>query len=149
MHQKKQKKLWSEQRKGKKQTASQYIANCNRTISEETRKKQSDANKGYSRHTPEQIAKIKEFNTGRICSEETRKLMSEQRKGKKQTAAQYAANCNRVVKSKKIFCLTNNKIYESAKDAAEKLGLNYTAIQAVANGNRSHHKNFKFEYIEN
>ncbi len=142
------KKLWSEQRKGKKQTPAQYEANCNRIISEETRKKQSDANKGHSRHTPEQIAKLKEFNTGKVFSEETKKLMSEQRKGKKQTAAQYAANCNRIIKTKKVLCLTNNKIYDSSKEAAEKLGLNYTAIQAVANGNRSHHKNFKFQYID-
>ncbi len=141
-------KLWSQQRKDKKQTEAQYAANCNRIISEETKKKQSTANKGHSRHTPEQIAKIKEFNKDRKHSEETKKLMSEQRKGKKQTAAQYAANCNRVVKTKKVLCLTNNEIYKSAKDAAEKLGLNHSAIQAVANRSRSHHKNFKFQYIE-
>jgi hypothetical protein len=142
------KNLWSEQRKGKKQTPAQYAANCNRNISEESRRKQSEASKGHSRHTSYQLNILKEFNTGKKHSDETKELMSKQRKGKKQTPAQYAANCNRIPKSKKIFCLTNNKIYESAKDAAEKLGLNYTAIQAVANGSRTHHKNFKFQYID-
>lgn len=34
-------------------------------------------------------------------SEETRLLMSKQRKGKKQTPAQYKANCNRKLETKK------------------------------------------------
>ncbi len=76
------KKLWSEQRKGKKQTEAQYEANCNRTISEETREKQRQANKGHSRHTPEQIKILKEFNTGRKASQETLDKLSKQRKGK-------------------------------------------------------------------
>lgn len=85
------KKLWSQQRKGKKQTEAQYAANCNRIISEETKKKQSEANKGHSRHTPEQIQKIKEFNTDRKHSEETKELMSKQRKGKQQGSINPAA----------------------------------------------------------
>jgi hypothetical protein len=36
-----------------------------------------------------------ESTTGRICSSETKALMSSQRKGKKQTEAQYRANCSR------------------------------------------------------
>lgn len=76
------KQLWSEQRKGKKQTEAQYEANCNRTISEETKEKQRKANKGHSRHTPEQLKILKEFNTGRKASQETIDKMSKQRKGK-------------------------------------------------------------------
>jgi hypothetical protein len=38
-----------------------------------------------------------EGSSGRIMSEETKKLWSQQRKGKKQTEAQYAANCNRII----------------------------------------------------
>jgi hypothetical protein len=76
------KKLWSEQRKGKKQTEAQYAANCNRVISKETKEKQRKANKGHSRHTPEQIAAIKKHNQERVISDETRKLWSEQRLGK-------------------------------------------------------------------
>lgn len=38
-----------------------------------------------------------ETNSGWKASEETKKLWSSQRKGKKQTPAQYAANCNRII----------------------------------------------------
>jgi len=76
------KKLWSEQRKGKKQTEAQYEANCNRVISEETKEKQRKASKGHSRHTPEQIKAIKESNSNRVIEDSTRKIWSEQRLGK-------------------------------------------------------------------
>lgn len=76
------KKLWSKQRKGKKQTEAQYAANCNRIVSEETKEKQRQANKGHSRHTPKQIDAIKKHNQERTISDDTRKLWSEQRLGK-------------------------------------------------------------------
>ena len=141
------KKLWSEQRKGKKQTKAQYEANCNRTVSEETKKKISDSNKGR-KLSQESIDKIKKAHTGSKRSEETKILMSEQRKGKKQTPAQYAANCNRKPKTRKIECINNSKIYNSAKQAAEELNLKSTAIQAVANGSRKQHKGYLFKYVD-
>lgn len=141
-------KKFSEQRKGKKQTPRQYIANCNRVVSDETREKQKLANKGHSRHTPEQIAAIKKSNKERGCSDETRELMSEQRNGKKQTPAQYAANCNRPKKYKKVICLTNGKTYNSVYEAAEDLDLTHTAISQVANGTRKSHKNYVFKYLD-
>jgi hypothetical protein len=76
------KKLWSEQRKGKKQTEAQYEANCSRVVSEETKEKQRKASKGHSRHTPEQIKAIKESNSNRVIEDSTRKIWSEQRLGK-------------------------------------------------------------------
>jgi group I intron endonuclease len=139
---------FSEQRKGKKQTPAQYAANCNRTVSDETKEKLSLTNKGHSRHTPEQIAAIKKSNKERGCSDETKKLMSEQRKGKKQTPAQYAANCNRVYKNyKKVVCLTNGKTYNSVYEAAKDLELKHTAIVQVANGGRKLHKGYVFKYL--
>lgn len=80
-HSEETKKLLSEQRKGKKQTSAQYVANCNRVISNETKEKQRIANKGHTRHTPEQIQKIIETNKTRIISEKTKKLWSKQRLG--------------------------------------------------------------------
>jgi len=77
--------LFSKQRKGKSQTEAQYVANCARTVSEETRKKQSEANKGHSRHTPEQIAAIISSNQSREISDSTRMLWSSQRTGFKQS----------------------------------------------------------------
>ena len=139
--------LMSEQRKGKKQTPAQYAANCNRKVSEETKKKISDSNKGR-KLSQESIDKIKKAHTGSKRSEETKILMSEQRKGKKQTPAQYAANCNRKPKTRKIECINNSKIYNSAKQAAEELNLKSTAIQAVANGSRKQHKGYLFKYVD-
>lgn len=81
-HSEKTKKLLSKQRKGKKQTPAQYIANCNRIVSDETKEKQRMANKGHKRHTPEQIQKIIETNKIRTISDETKILWSKQRLGK-------------------------------------------------------------------
>lgn len=148
-HKDETKKLFSKQRKGKPQTPKQYEANCGRKpISEETRLKMSLANKGHARHTPEQIAKLKQFNLGSKRTEETKKLMSLQRKGKKQTEAQYQANCSRDPKNtKQIVCVNNNKIYKSIKSAANELNLSPSAIGAVARGMRKHHKNYIFKFL--
>ena len=77
--------LFSSQRKNKKQTPAQYEANCNRKHSDEARKKISQATKGHSWHTPEQIEIIREHSKNRIISDKTRQLWSQQRKGVIQT----------------------------------------------------------------
>ncbi len=142
------KKLWSEQRKGKKQTPAQYEANCNRIISDETKEKQHKANLGKDFLSKEQREAIRLKNLGRTASEETKKLLSEQRKGKKQTPAQYEANCNRVYTNyKKVKCITTNKIYNNINEAADDLKLKTTAIAAVARGDRKTHKGHQFIYI--
>jgi hypothetical protein len=143
-------KLFSEQRKGKKQTEAQYKANCERKTSEETKKKLSELFKGHNFHTISSRQKISQANLGRKLSEETKKLFSEQRKGKKQTEAQYRANCdpNRNRFSKKIKCNNNNTIYKSINEAAKDLKLHPSAIGAVARGIRNHHKGFTFSFIE-
>ena len=78
-------KLWSDQRKGKPQTAAQYAANCGRRQSAETRAKLSALNKGHKRHTAQQLASIKHHNSVRTISNGTRQLWSQQRRGVKQT----------------------------------------------------------------
>lgn len=142
------KKLWSEQRKGKKQTEAQYKANCNRApVSEETKKKQSLANKGIDRLSKEQREQIRLKSIGRKMSKESREKMSRQRKGKKQTEAQYRANCNRVKIYKKVKCLTNGKIYNSPSEASVDLNLksaNY--ISKVARGASPHYQGYNFTY---
>lgn len=142
-------KLWSEQRKGKKQTEAQYRANCNRApVSEERRKKVSEFHKGKDFLTKEQREQIRLKAIGRKHSEESRKKMSEQRKGKKQTEAQYRANCNRIVKNhKKVKCLTNGKIYNSTKEASVDLNLKSTNyISMVARGASPHYQGYNFTY---
>ncbi len=76
------KRLWSEQRRGKKQTPAQYEANCNRTVSEERKKEVSEFFKGKDFLTKEQREDIRIKNTGQKRSDETKKLWSEQRLGK-------------------------------------------------------------------
>lgn len=78
-------KLFSEQRKNKKQTPAQLMANKSRKPTQETRARISAATRGHRWHTPEQIAKIKEVSTGRKHSEETKRNWSIKRKGVKQT----------------------------------------------------------------
>lgn len=147
--------LYSQQRKGKKQTPAQYAANCNRVISDETRQKQSIASKGHSRHTNEQLDKIRTIRLGSKHSDETRELMSEQRKGKKQTPAQYAANCNRDMswKMKKIKCLNNGKIYDNCRSIMIDLNLTNKAAQggisSTARGEKKHYKGYQFIYVDN
>ena len=140
------KQLMSNQRKGKKQTPAQYEANCNRVCSEETKEKIRQANIGICRATKEQIEERSKKNIGSKRTEETKQLMSNQRKGKKQTPAQYEANCNRI--KKKVKCLTNDTIYDSVKIAAEALSLKEAGIRSAANGNFPSYKSYKFEYIE-
>lgn len=143
-------KLFSEQRKGKKQTEAQYKANCSRKHSEEAKEKISKANKGQFRLTPEQAQKLREFNLGKKASEETKALLSKQRKGKKQTEAQYWANCHSPSRErfkKKVKCLNNNVVYESIAAAARDLGLHHQCIVNVANGKFSQHKSYKFVFV--
>ena len=135
------------QRKGKKQTEAQYKANCNRIVSDETKQKISKTNKGKDFLTKEQREIIRLKNLNRKHSTETKKLFSLQRKGKKQTEAQYKANCNRIPITKQVKCLNNDRIYKNAKKAAEDLKLNIGAIHSVCNGTRKHHKQYKFQYI--
>lgn len=48
---------------------------------------------------------------------------------------------------KKIRCLNNNKIYESAQEAARQLNLYQGNISAVARSKRNHTGGYHFEYV--
>lgn len=50
--------------------------------------------------------------------------------------------------TKKIKCINNNKVYESAKDAANDLNLFRPPIYAVCNGKQRHYKGYQFQYID-
>jgi hypothetical protein len=141
--------LFSKQRRGKKQTQAQYAANCNRIITKEHREKISKSQIGIDRLSPETRKIIAEKNRGRKASELTRLKMSLQRKGKKQTEAQYLANCNRPRRTKEIKCLNNDKIYNNSKEAAEDLNLNKSSVVSAANGQRPSINGYKFVYTNN
>jgi len=146
----KTKKLWSKQRKGKKQTPAQYEANCKRIVSEERKEILRQERKGKDFLTKEQHEIIRLKNIGSKRSQTTKNLMSKQRKGKKQTEEHKKNSIEARMKKfvyKKVKCTTNNTIYNSLKEASEKLNLKKTAITAVANGSRKNHKGFIFTYV--
>lgn len=144
------KKLLSSQRRGKKQTEKQYRANCERTISEESRKKISDSMRGRKR-SPEAVEKGRIKNIGQKRSDETKKLLSEQRKGKipsKEHIEKIKESLKKSIKHRKIKCLNNKIIYNSIKEASLDLGISEAAIPPVARGERKSHKGYKFIYID-
>lgn len=98
----------------------------NRRLSEETKRKISEAHKG------------------KILSEETKRRISEAQTGKKHP--------NRKPKGYRKVMQKNMEgvvlcVYDSILEAVE-AGFSASKISMVANGHRSHHKNFKWEYVE-
>lgn len=81
--------LFSEQRKGKKQTEAQYLANCSRKHSEEAKAKISKVTKGHRRHTPEQIQILKAHGSNREITQDMRDKWSATRLGNTPTKATY------------------------------------------------------------
>ena len=63
---------------------------------------------------------------GKHLSKETRKYLSKIRKGERT----YGNNSN----AKKVIDLKENKIYNSAKELAEKLNINYSTFKAICQG---------------
>jgi hypothetical protein len=148
-HSKKTIELFSEQRKGKKQTKNQYLVNCNRVVTEETKERIRNKLKNRKR-SPESIEKGRLKNIGKKRSDETKKMFSEQRKGKKQSLEHIMKAKIARKKSfirKKIKCIETDKVYDSVTDASIDLGLRESSITSVANGNRKQHKGFHFIYI--
>lgn len=52
------------------------------------------------------------------------------------------------VKFQKIYCITNGKTYNTAKQAATELGLNATTITSCCRGRYTQTGGYKFKYIE-
>jgi len=49
--------------------------------------------------------------------------------------------------SKKVLCLNNNTIYESQRNAAKNLNINYKHISCVCNNKRHHVNGYKFIFV--
>jgi group I intron endonuclease len=103
------------------------------------RKKMSDSLIGRE-FSIEHRAKIGDKSRGKVLSESTRNLISRARIGR----FKGADNPN----SKKILCLNNDIIYQSARAAAEELGISDKHIGSVCKGNRAHTHNYKFVYVD-
>lgn len=125
--------------------------NTGYVASKTTRQKQSAAKKGR-KLSKETKLKISEGNKGKTVSEETRIRYSIAKRGvkrPKQTIehieARRASGCFGSRK-KPVKCLNNGIVYNSATEAAEKLGITNKHIGTVCNGKRTHTNGYKFEY---
>lgn len=112
-------------------------SNKGKTVSAEARKKIGMASKNRY-YSPEIRKKMSEAQKGRTVSKETRAKMSRAWSGKK-------GKLNN--RAKPVVCLNTGEIFESTTEAAQKLGLTQNLVSWVANGKRSHTKNYKFEYF--
>jgi hypothetical protein len=114
----KTKRLFSEQRKDKKQTVKQYEANCNRKQSQEARLKISKVTQGHKRHTPEQLAAIKKHNTTRVISHQLREKWSNIRLGYTSTKCNYPSIENLIKMIEK----------SSVNAVAKELGITFASL---------------------
>ena len=114
-------------------------ANKNKTISEETRKKISNANNG--KHCGKNNAMY-----GKHHSEESKRKMSEAHKGKYHTeeAKRKIGEAGRIP----IYCVELDKVFDSIKQASEELGLYATSITAVCRGRQKTCGGYHFKYVD-
>jgi hypothetical protein len=146
--------------------------NKGRKLSEETKLKISEANKGNKGilFTEEHKIKISQRQKGRKLSDETREKMSNSKKGRKfsdETKKKMSENHtskkegyinprkNKKVseetltkmiqsKSKKVINIETGEIYNSVKELSEILNINYNTLQAKLKGSIKNNTNFKY-----
>lgn len=115
--------------------------------------KMLESRKWY-KHSPETIAKLKEIRKTKVFTAETRAKMSRSLKGKRVTDEQKVkisiartgtANPSRW---RKVFCETNNTMYDSLTHAAKTLKVDKSSISAVCRKEHSHTKGYVFRYDE-
>ena len=97
-----------------------------KTLSEEHRKKMSEAKKGKKRkkHTEEHKQKISESLKGRTFSEESRKKLSEAKKGKNNP------------KATKVYCVELDMVFNTITEASKFVGCSHGNISDVLNPNK-------------
>lgn len=106
-----------------------------RIVSDETKRKISQANKGRHikghPHTEESKRKLSIANTGRKHTDEERYKMSLAHKGKKlkPSTIEKVKEAN----YKAVICIETNKEYKSIKEASEKTGICYRSIAFCCN----------------
>ena len=86
-------------------------ANKGRTFSEETRRKMSESHKNMSEETRR---KLSEAQKGRTCSDETRKKISDAKKGKK-FSEEHRRKISEAIKGRTCSDETRRKMSEAAK----------------------------------
>lgn len=109
-------------------------------MSAEHVKKISESRKG-KKLSPEHIAKVAASKIGKKLSQETKDKIRAKVTGFKHTKE------TRLKMSVPVFCLTNNKYYDSVTDAANELNLSTSNISKVCKGKLNHTGGFVFKYI--
>lgn len=117
-------------------------ANKGKHLTEETRRKIGEATK-QKWENEEYRRKISEANKGKHHTEETRRKMSEANKGERNPNYGKPAH-NR----KKVECIETNKIYSSLTEAATKTNMSRGYIREVCNGKRKTAGGYHWQYIE-
>lgn len=120
-------------------------AHIGRKVSEETRKRMSQAAKGRT-FSKETLEKMRLAKAGKKWSEETRAKMKNRPPVIKTDEMKENARKAKADKMKPIYCAETNKIYKSIHEAAAELGLYPTNICAVCKGKYKHTKGFHFQY---
>lgn len=125
-HSEETKQKMSQELKGK--YSGEKSVHYGKKYSEERRKRQSERQK---------VSMLGEGNPmyGKHHNDKTKELYSQQRKGNMNSA-------------KKVKCLNTGEVFNSAKEAAQHLGLVHGSITRVCRGERPSIKGYKFEYIE-
>lgn len=100
------------------------------TLSEETKRKMSEAKKGH-KHSEETKLKISESSKGKKLSEEHKANMSKAKKGR------LAPN------RKKVICTITGFIWDSIKECANDNNINYYTLIRRLNGSNKNNTNFK------
>lgn len=121
----------------------------NSGLSEETKKKIGDANRGKV-HSEEQNKRHSEIMKGRILSEETKQKLRDANLGKVMSDEARKKISNYHKKQVIQYDLNGNfiKIWDSAKEAAQELGIHTSKICLCCQGKRNKTGGYKWTYVE-
>lgn len=132
--------------------------NKNKHLSEETKKKLSDLNKGennphYGKPRSEETKrKISETKTGvkrESFSEEWKRKLSESKKGKKRSPlTEEIKDKISKTKSQPVICIETQEIFCSAREAGKKYNRSSRTIQGAIRGDQQTAAGYHWKYID-
>lgn len=131
--------------------------NKNKHLSEETKKKLSDLNKGEnnpnygkprSEETKRKISETKKGVKRPPFSEEWKKHLSESKKGKPGTPlSEETKDKISKTKSQSVMCIETQEIFDSAREASKKYNLSPRTIRCAIEGHQKTAAGYHWKYI--